>query len=107
MKKTTPVSVAFIHNKSNHFLAQKQAVYEDLKSFPKTMLQVSRCTGIERANICRHIAALKKEDRVQLIRKGGCPISHFRAGFYSTDEAIFKVNGQLSLFAEGGALYHG
>ena len=107
MKKTAPVGTAFIHNESNHFLAQKQIVYENLKSYPKTMLQVSRCTGIERANICRHISTLKREKRVQLIRKGLCPISHFRAGFYSTDEALFKNITQLSLFAGGGALYHG
>ena len=50
---------------------------------PKTMLQVSIETGILRANICRYVAEMKKQESIFLIRFGICPISKHRAGFYT------------------------
>lgn len=107
MKKAAPEDTAFTHNEDKHFAYQMQMVVNSLKQFPQTMLQVARITGIERANVCRYIATLQRQNKAQLIHKGFCPITHFKAGFYSTDEALFKTNGQLSLFADGGALQHG
>lgn len=55
---------------------------------PKTMLQVARKTGIERASICRRIDALRKEHRIFLCGKRICPISHCTAGFYTTSTKV-------------------
>ena len=52
---------------------------------PKTMLQVSIETGIFRANLCRYVAVMKKQETIFLVNKGICPISNHRAGFYTTD----------------------
>lgn len=49
---------------------------------PKTMMQVSLETGIERANVCRYMAYLKKHHMVELSHVGKCPITGFKAGFY-------------------------
>ncbi len=57
---------------------------------PKTMLQVSIETGIRRANICRYVAKMRKQDIIYLDRKGLCPISKCRAGFY---QSCFKKGG--------------
>ncbi|MDR2385543.1 MAG: hypothetical protein LBD80_07800 [Tannerella sp.] len=67
------------------------------------MLQVSIETGILRANICRYIAEMEGKGYIRVIRKGYCPYTQSRAGFYSTDEALFTkpYDGQLTLFDNG------
>lgn len=107
MKKETTATRVAAHNseyKDTHFASQFKTVYQSFKELPKTMLQVSIETGILRANICRYIAEMEEKGQIQVIRKGYCPYTHFRAGFYSTDEALFsKPNvSQLNLFDYGG-----
>jgi hypothetical protein len=88
-----------MHGKDTHFLNQYQIVYKAFKCHPKTMLQVSIETGILRANICRYVADMKDNGLIQIIYKSLCPITHFRAGFYSTDSTLFKKEDkQLPLF---------
>jgi hypothetical protein len=67
------------------------------------MLEVSLETGILRANICRYVADMKEKGYIQAIREGYCPHTHFRAGFYSTDNSLFAKPDvqQLSLFDYG------
>jgi hypothetical protein len=91
------------HGKDNHFFNQCKIVYQSFMKSPKTMMQVSIETGILRANICRYVDKMKKEGQIQVVRKGLCPITHCRAGFYSTDKALFtKLNVvQLNLFDYG------
>ena len=71
--------------KDTHFQAQMQRVFAALYRQPKTMLMVSIETGILRANICRYVAKWEKENRICIVRKGFCPISKHRAGFYTTN----------------------
>jgi len=42
-----------------------------------------------RANICRYVADWEKENRICIVRKGICPISKHRAGFYTTNPELF------------------
>ncbi|MDR3266302.1 MAG: hypothetical protein LBT24_01880 [Tannerella sp.] len=90
-------------SKDNHFSNQCKIVYQSFMERPKTMLQVSIETGILRANICRYVEKMEKEGQIQIVRKGLCPLTHCRAGFYSTDKALFtKPNVvQLNLFENG------
>jgi len=60
----------------------------------KTMLQVSIETGILRANICRYVAVMKKQETIFLIKKGICPISKHRAGFYTTNLDVLSYGKQ-------------
>lgn len=63
------------------------------------MMQVSRSTGIDRANICRYISHMKEEGEIRKVRLGYCPITGWRAGFYTTDEKLWpKQPHQLELF---------
>ena len=78
------------------FQAQKSKVFAAFLSQPKTMLMVSVETGILRANICRYVAQWEKYDRIEIVKKGICPISKHGAGFYSTNPELFntKTNAQ-------------
>ena len=84
--------------KSTHFQGQMQKVIAALYRQPKTMLMVSIETGILRANICRYVAEWEKENRICIVRKGICPISKHRAGFYTTNPELFPTSKQLNLF---------
>jgi hypothetical protein len=101
----TEAAKSFIemNGKDNHFSSQCKIVYQSFMKSPKTMMQVSVETGILRANICRYVDKMKKEGQIQVVRKGLCPITHCRAGFYSTDKDLFtKPNVvQLNLFEYG------
>ena len=84
----------FLHKgqgKSTHFQAQMKRVFAALYRQPKTMLMVSVETGILRANICRYVAEWGKENRICIVRKGICPISKHRAGFYTTNPDLFPI----------------
>lgn len=77
--------------KDTQFQAQMKRVFAALYRQPKTMLMVSIETGILRANICRYVAEWEKENRICIVRKGICPISKHRAGFYTTSPELFPA----------------
>ena len=77
--------------KSTHFQTQMKQVFVTFYRQPKTMLMVSIETGILRANICRYVAEWEKENRICIVRKGICPISKHRAGFYTTNPDLFPI----------------
>ena len=77
--------------KDKHFQAQMQRVFAAFLRHPKTMLAVSIETDILRANICRYVAKWRKENRICIVRKGICPISKHRAGFYTTNPELFTA----------------
>lgn len=84
----------FLHkgqNKNTDFQPQIKRVFAALYKQPKTMLMVSIETGILRANICRFVAEWTKLNCIRVIRKGICPISKHRAGFYTTNPKLFPV----------------
>jgi len=55
-----------------------------------TMKHVSVKTEIDRANICRFIANLRKSNSVYLVRKGICPITKScGVGFYTANFALY------------------
>ena len=66
-------------------------VFAAFKRKPSTMLMVSIETGIFRANICRYIAEWQKQGKIQLVKKGDCPISKHRAGFYTNIPELFPA----------------
>ena len=82
--------------KNTHFQAQMKRVYLSLYKQPKTMLMVSVETGILRANICRYVAKWQKRNCIEVAKKGICPISKHRAGFYTTNPDLFPSIVELS-----------
>jgi hypothetical protein len=77
--------------KDKHFQGQMQRVFTAFLRHPKTILAVSIETDILRANICRYVAEWEKENRICIVRKGICPISKHRAGFYTTNPELFPA----------------
>lgn len=73
------------------FQAQMSKVFAAFLSQPKTMLMVSVETGVLRANICRYIAHWEKYDRIEVVKRGICPLTKHRAGFYSTNPELFNT----------------
>ena len=80
-------------HKDTHNLPQLQTLRLSFSVRPKTMLEVSQETGILRANICRYVGKMRKRDQIAVVRHGLCPITKFRAGFYTTDPALFGKEG--------------
>lgn len=64
--------------------SQEFRIYRAFTRSPKTMLMVAHQTNIERANICRYIAKLKKSNQIQFVGFGLCEVSKVRAGYYQT-----------------------
>ena len=90
-RNTQRSNVLFAGNKSskdNDYTGQMKRVYKSFSERPKTMLMVSVETGILRANICRYISEWEKENSIELIKFGICPISKHRAGFYCTRKEV-------------------
>lgn len=89
-QNTHSSNILFAGNKSKDkdFKAQMKRVYLSFHKQPKTMLMVSIETGILRANICRYVAKWKKQNKVELVKFGICPITKHRAGFYYTGKEV-------------------
>lgn len=75
--------------KDKQFQAQMKVVFRAFSERPKTMLMVTVETGVLRANICRYVAEWRKENRIDEVKKGLCPISKHRAGFLTTNPSLF------------------
>lgn len=54
-------------------------------AFGKTMLQVAKETGIERASVCRFVASLRKLGMIYSCGRHLCPISGHHAEFLTTN----------------------
>jgi hypothetical protein len=88
--KTPNTSLFNGQTKDKHFKAQMFRVFAAFKRKPSTMLMVAIETGIERANICRYVAEWQKQEKIHLLNQGICPITKYRAGFYTTDTSLFS-----------------
>ncbi len=81
---------------------QLKRVEECFSESPKTMLQVAIETGILRANVCRHVATLRKSGRIQVHHYGMDAKTRCQAAFLTTDTTLFKspTYNQLNLFEQ-------
>ncbi len=64
------------------YSGQSRKVLQAFEGSPKTMLEVARLTGIERANVCRYVSQYKDHDHIELVKYGICSVSGSRAGLY-------------------------
>lgn len=69
-------------------------------STPKTMLMVSKETGIERANICRYVQRAIEIGALFFVAYSLCAITLHKAGFYTTDKSLIRRPIQLELFED-------
>lgn len=77
-------------------ISQIKLLSECFAESPKTMYQAERETGVRIANICR----FKKSGNIRKVSSGKCPISHRKAGFYTSNREYFKDDKQPSLFCD-------
>ncbi len=63
------------NGKDKHFEAQMKRVFKSFSEKPKTMLMVEVETGIMRPSICRYVGKWKRQNRIQIVEIGICPIS--------------------------------
>lgn len=81
-----------------HWQAEYQRVFQAFHYHEgKTMLQVARELGIERANVCRHVGGMKKAGTIYVVRTGQCPITRMKAQILST-HPYNKPSHQAELF---------
>lgn len=80
------------------FNNQLEITFQAFRDAPKTMKMVSVETGIDRPNICRYVAHLRKRKQIAAIKKGTCRITRHSAQFFSTDPELIPKPGQSELF---------
>lgn len=73
-------------------------IVADAFSTPKTMYMVSKSTGVERPNVCRRVATLKEQGRIQVVRIDTDPMTQRRAQWFCTDKRTWP--GYLSAGAQ-------
>ena len=84
------------------FRTQYQIVYQSFKEQPKTMLDVFLETGILRANICRYVADMECKGLIQMLYKMDDAHTRCKAGYYTTDKALFhKIDDKQLKLWEG------
>lgn len=79
---------------------QMAKVFSAFFERPKTMLDVSIETGILRANICRYVAQMENDGKIQIHHKGLDKNTKCRAAYYTTNPTLFNQPDytQLTLF---------
>lgn len=73
-----------LHSKYRKVRNQKQVLLQAFADHPKTMLEVSTMTGIERAYVCGRLAEMQKTNLIEFCGHRLCRISKHRAGTYRT-----------------------
>lgn len=70
---------------------QRQRIFAALQQYPMTRLMVAHFTGIERADVCRRVAELRKSNSIAVTRMGLCKITKHRAEYLTTDRELFNL----------------
>lgn len=96
--KTSAMSLAGQQSKDSYFTAQYKVCYKELFKVAQTMKMLSVASGIDRANICWHIAEMRKTGSIAIVKRSSCPITKHRANFYTTNPSLFPATSQLKLF---------
>ena len=94
MKSNQRTAPNFLHKRQGKYkkkFNQLQIVYRAFYSQPKTMLMVSFETGILRANICRYVAKMRKNNIIRPVKTGLCRLSKYRAVYYTTNPEYFET----------------
>ena len=99
-KKEAPVGATNETSRKDTKLYQLQQTQIAFFSQPITMMQAARQVNTDRANTCRYVATMRKENAIWLVRRGVCPVTRAdNVGFYTTNPAFAEsLPQQLKLF---------
>lgn len=75
MKKSNFNPLHKRQRQDTYFKAQMKRVFTALCKQPKTMLMIEVETGIMRSNITWYVAKWRKQNCIEIVRLGICPIS--------------------------------
>ena len=87
-------------HKGTKHLADYKKVHEYFLRKPATMFQCEIDTGIPRPYVCWYVRGLRKNNDIQIVRLGRCPVSKWEGvQFLTTDRNLFNTEvKQPSLF---------
>lgn len=98
-QNSAKVSLGKRQSEGKQIEPQMKRVFEAFFNQPKTMLMVEVETKISRSHVCRYVSTLKKNQNIEIVRIGVCPISkHGRVQHLTTNPKLFPSSNQLSLF---------
>jgi hypothetical protein len=80
------------------YQAQFHKVYHEWQREPATMKEIEIRTGVDRANVCRYVAVLRKARLIAELTKRKCSITKKTATEFSTNQMLFPPLLQSSLF---------
>lgn len=95
-KQLNTSNFAMSRNKSKHFTNQMKVVFHAFKEQPKTMKMIEVETGIDRANVCRYVSKWKKQNNIEIVSFGICPITkNPNVQFLTTNKALFNLKNNV------------
>lgn len=80
------------------FQDQFRIIYDGFFYQPQTMKELSVRRNIDRSNICWYCRTLRYSNRIAVLKKVRCSITHRVVNQYSTNPDLFPDNLQLKLF---------
>ena len=84
--------------KKESLVSQNQRVLEQLNKGIYTMKMLSILVNVDRANICRFVAELRKYNHIFLVKRGLCKVTNCMAGYYTTNTEFAPIDNQTKLF---------
>lgn len=85
-------------DKGNTKHVQYKQTFAEYFKQPQTMKMVAVAINIDRANVCRYNAKMRKGELIKIVKVGICPITRHRANYYTTNPQLFPIDLQCKLF---------
>ncbi len=87
------------HPKGNNFTTQYNTTYNSFFEQPQSMKELSICTGIDRASICRYVRTMRLLKAIAVYKRSYCSITKRLVNKYTTNPDLFPIHSsQLILF---------
>jgi hypothetical protein len=84
---------------------QEKKVFACFYQQERTMYEVSKLTGVDRANICRFVGAWKKTGSIKVVRTGQDPYTKMHGvQFLSTNEMLWPTRKTVKIDKHGQTL---
>ena len=80
------------------YQVQLKKVFDAWQQQPATMKEIEVLTSVDRANICRYVATLRKAKLIAALGKRECRITGRIATEFTTDASLFPEDLQTRLF---------
>ena len=89
---------SYKQGKDTDLINQFNEVYRGFFEQPQSMKMLSVKLKIDRANICWFCRDLRKNNQIDIAKKGVCKITNRVVNFYTTNPDLFFHSNQLKMF---------